>query len=247
MKIDMDEDLVDSLRRIGLNRYESKAYLALLDSSPLSASELSEKTDIPRPRTYDTLKSLEDKGVCSMQPGRPIKYKAKNVREALENLKDQKRDEHEKKIEKIDQVQEKLEEKLEEAQIEEGKDPDSYMWFLKDRGKIDSKIRSLLAKAENEVVIATDSKDATEHLSRHGEHLEKAKDRGVDVKVITDDSNEVEKQAKFAEIQEKNHKNRFMSIDDHSILFLTPGEKEEVGAWVKSPFLTQGLKHSVLE
>ncbi len=98
-------------------------------------------------------------------------------------------------------------------------------------------------------MLATDSEDALEHLEEYEKELQGARDRGADIKIITDNANSLERAMEFAEIQEKEHKHRFMAVDDHSILFLTPKEEKdtEVGAWVKSPFFTQGLKHKLDE
>lgn len=247
MKLDMDSDLINSLQRIGLNKYESKAYLALVTSGSLTASELSNKTDIPRPRTYDILNKLDDKGMASIQPGRPAKYDSHPVEEALENLKKTKKQEHREELEKIEEVKREFKEKAGDVDTGKNKKPEDFMWFLRDKNKIHSKIQSLLKKAEREITIATDSEDAKEHLETHGELLQEAIERGVDVKLVTDRARDLEKTLESAEVIENNHNHRFMTIDDHSILFLNPrGEGEEVGAWVKSPFFTQGLKSKLV-
>ncbi len=243
MKLDMDSDLINSLQKIGLNKYESKAYLALATSGPLTASELSEKTDIPRPRTYDILNKLDDKGMASIQPGRPAKYNSHPVEESLDNLKKTKKEEHRKELEEIEEVKEEFQRKAGEVDTGEKTDPEDFMWFLRDKNKIHSKIQSLVKNAEREITIATDTEDANKHIDTHGELLQEAMERGVDVKLVTGKSKDLDRSLDSAEVIESDHDHRFMTIDDHSILFLNPSEEsEEVGAWVKSPFFTQGLK-----
>jgi len=250
MEIDMNHDLVEELQRIGLNEYESKAFAALLNEDPLTAGQISKKADIPRPRAYDILESLEKKGLCSIQPGRPTKYKSKSLKEAINNLKTKKEKQYRKEIKKIEGVKQKLENKIQKKEkTKEKEDPHDFLWYLGDKDKVNSKVKELLKDSEKEVVLVTDSEDALEHLEEYEKELQEAKDRGASIKIITDNANRLERAMEFAEIQEKEHKHRFMAVDDHSILFLTPKEEKdvEVGAWVKSPFFTQGLKHKLDE
>ncbi len=246
MTIEMDKELIHELQRIGLNRYESKAYLALLNSGPLTASELSEKTDIPRPRTYDILKNLEEKGMSATQPGRPAKHSSHPINEALTNLKKMKKQEHKEELSAIDKVKEKLQNKVNDLQTEEKDQAEDFMWFLKDKDKIHSKIKSLLQNAQEQVVIATDSEEAREHLEKYESELREARKKGANVKILTDEAKNLENFKNIAEVEEKDHGHRFMTIDNDSVLFLTPkNEENEVGAWVKSPFLTQSLNKKI--
>ncbi|MFW5902459.1 MAG: TrmB family transcriptional regulator [archaeon] len=248
----MDKDMISELQKIGLNEYESKAFIALLNEDTLTAGKISKKADIPRPRTYDVLESLEDKGMCSIQPGRPTKYKANPLEEAVGNLKERKKKEHAEELEKIDKVKNKIQKELKKSRKTRKKsneNPHDFLWFLKNKEKLSSKIKKLIQGAKEEIVLATDSEDALEHIKEYGKEFQEAKNRGTNIRVITDDTDEIERAIEFAEVQKENHKHRFMTIDDHSILFLTPkkDKDKEVGAWVKSPFFTKGLKHKFKE
>ena len=53
------EKVIAILRKLGLNRYESKAYLALASSGVSTAGKLAEKSGIPRAKIYEVLRSLE--------------------------------------------------------------------------------------------------------------------------------------------------------------------------------------------
>ena len=55
----MDE-IIERLKEIGLNEYQSKVYVALLKKYPATGYEISKLANIPQSRTYDTLKSLEN-------------------------------------------------------------------------------------------------------------------------------------------------------------------------------------------
>ena len=69
--------------RFDLNDYEIEAYLAVLDGGRLSASEIADRTDIPQPRVYDTVRSLADQGLLELQESRPIQALAIDPEEAF--------------------------------------------------------------------------------------------------------------------------------------------------------------------
>jgi HTH-type transcriptional regulator, sugar sensing transcriptional regulator len=68
-------NLEEILEKIGLSRRESLIYLHLLKSGPLSPTHIADKTGIKRPNVYDSLKSLETKGL--------IHYQLKNKRRLI--------------------------------------------------------------------------------------------------------------------------------------------------------------------
>ena len=54
------EELLEHLKEIGFNSYESKVYLALLQYGKSTGYEVSKNSGVPQARAYDTLKFLED-------------------------------------------------------------------------------------------------------------------------------------------------------------------------------------------
>ena len=59
---------------MGLNLYESRAYLALLNGKQLSAKQIGRTAMIPASRTYDVLESLATKGFALGTPSSPKLY-----------------------------------------------------------------------------------------------------------------------------------------------------------------------------
>ena len=82
-----DDDLRGALERVGetfdFGEYEIEAYLAVLEHGRLSASEIADRTDIPQPRVYDTVRSLADHGFVELQESRPMKVLAIEPEEAF--------------------------------------------------------------------------------------------------------------------------------------------------------------------
>jgi len=69
----MDE-IIEKLKELGLNEYQSKVYTALLKKFPATGYEISKIANIPQSRTYDTLKSLESLHIVVPSGTKPITY-----------------------------------------------------------------------------------------------------------------------------------------------------------------------------
>ncbi|MFB6140570.1 MAG: HTH-type sugar sensing transcriptional regulator TrmB [Halosimplex sp.] len=84
------DDLLDSLERVSerfnFGEYEAKAYLTILEHGQVTASEISDYTDIPQPRVYDTVRSLSGIGLVELQESRPMKVLALDPEEAFDDL-----------------------------------------------------------------------------------------------------------------------------------------------------------------
>ncbi|ELZ34818.1 transcriptional regulator [Halogeometricum pallidum JCM 14848] len=73
--------------RFNLGEYEIEAYLAVLEHGELTASEIADRTDIPQPRVYDTVRSLSDRGLVELRESRPMKIVAVDPDDAFANVK----------------------------------------------------------------------------------------------------------------------------------------------------------------
>ncbi len=69
----MDE-IIAHLKELGLNTYESKVYLSLLTNHPATGYEVSKDSGVPQARAYDTLKTLENRGIVISTAGKPVTY-----------------------------------------------------------------------------------------------------------------------------------------------------------------------------
>ena len=86
----MPDDLRATLDYVGdrfnLGEYEIDAYLAVLEHGELTASDIADRTDIPQPRVYDTVRSLSDRGLVELRESRPMKIVAVDPTEAFGEL-----------------------------------------------------------------------------------------------------------------------------------------------------------------
>ena len=86
----MVDDLRTTMERVGdrfnLGEYEIEAYLAVLEHGQLTASEIADRTDIPQPRVYDTVRSLSDRGLVELRESRPMKIVAVDPEDAFGSI-----------------------------------------------------------------------------------------------------------------------------------------------------------------
>jgi sugar-specific transcriptional regulator TrmB len=222
----VNKETLALLRRLGLNQYESKTYLALVSSNALTATELSEIAQIPRPRVYDVLAKLEKKGFIITKPGRPSKYVGVPPAAALESLKQEKSDSHAKEIEELDKLQQKLVSVINSDELEIGGGEDVLV--ISDRKNIYSTLATLIESAKKHVVLASHPDGLARKREQYGSLLHKAKKRGVDVVI-------------------REAPRRVAIIDDNVFLFLSDpkdGRNDKV-AWLKSDYVAGHLKGSL--
>lgn len=82
----MDKILIE-IQKIGFSQYESKAYIALLQHSPVTGYELSKRSGVPRSMIYEVINKLIDRGAVYTIPSDPLKYSPVPAREFLKRVR----------------------------------------------------------------------------------------------------------------------------------------------------------------
>lgn len=70
----ISENTRETLREMGLNAYETDAYIALLEGGQMTAMEISREASVPYSKIYEVLNSLKEKGWIKSSETRPTKY-----------------------------------------------------------------------------------------------------------------------------------------------------------------------------
>ncbi|MFW5938493.1 MAG: TrmB family transcriptional regulator [Halanaeroarchaeum sp.] len=78
--------LVGLTETLDLTEYEIEAYVAVLEYGDLTATQIAERTTVPQPRVYDTVRALHDLGLVDMQESRPMRVLAIDPQEAFEGI-----------------------------------------------------------------------------------------------------------------------------------------------------------------
>ena len=89
------ETFVSQLGELGLSPNESRVYLALVRAPMTTASQLAEIAEVPRPKIYAALSSLEVRGLCVALSGTVARFRPIDPGSALTALVDQRDHERE--------------------------------------------------------------------------------------------------------------------------------------------------------
>src|SRR5690625_946590 len=83
----MTDRAATELVQLGLTRYEAKAYLALIGRDHGTPAEIARIGQIPRPRAYDVLASLAERGfVVPVSDARGVRYRANAPDQVFDSL-----------------------------------------------------------------------------------------------------------------------------------------------------------------
>ncbi len=250
------EEFLSRLRKIfDLNLYEVKVWTALLSRGTSTAGELSSISDVPRSRTYDILESLEKKGFIVMKLGKPIKFVALKPEEVIERVKKNLVVEAKNKSNRLEKL--KGDEVLGELNtlftdgIKYVEHAD-LSGALKGRQNIYNHLDMLVREAQSTITLVTTSEGLSRKLEVLLPSLEKAKKRGVTVRVaapIDADNAQVAKDfSSVAEVRSVDGlKGRFMIVDSEQIMFMLLDDEQvhptyDLGVWINTPFFAQALE-----
>jgi len=250
------EEFLSRLRKIfDLNLYEVKVWTALLSRGVSTAGELSNISDVPRSRTYDILETLEKKGFIVMKLGKPIKFVALKPEEVIERVKKnlvKTAEEKSKRLEKL-----KGEEILGElsdlfTQGVKFVEPADLSGSVKGRQNVYNHLDMMIRDAEKTITIVT----TTPGLNRKLEHLmpslEKAKKRGVKIRIATQIDETNKQVAKdLSAVAEIRHmpkmRGRFVIVDSNQLLFMVLDDEDvhpnyDVAIWLSTDFLANAME-----
>ena len=250
------DEFLSRLRKIfDLNLYEVKVWTALLSRGTSTAGELSNISDVPRSRTYDILESLEKKGFIVMKLGKPIKFVALKPEEVVERVK--------KNLIKYAQERTKRLESLKEDEVLEELnglftkgikfvEPSELSGSLKGRQNLYNHLDMIIRDAEKTVTMVTTSEGLNRKLEALMPVLEKAKKRGIRVRIaapINNNNIKVAKELKkVAEVKNMEKlKARFVIIDSNQIMFMLLDDEKfhpnyDIGIWINTEFFALALE-----
>jgi HTH-type transcriptional regulator, sugar sensing transcriptional regulator len=149
----VDEQPPSSLVDLGLTRYEASAYVALTRRGRATGAEVARLAGVPRQRIYDVLDGLVGRGLASVEPGRPARYRAVSPEEAVATLLA----EHRASLERLERDAAQTVALLTPA-FREGRDendPLDYIEVLREPGAIANRFGELEAAAEREILVFT--------------------------------------------------------------------------------------------
>jgi Sugar-specific transcriptional regulator TrmB len=150
-----EEQLVQYLAEFGFSRNEARMYLAALGRGPLRVAELAELADVNRPKAYDALRQLVDKGLlepdgAGPEQGQVARFRAVDPMLVVQRLR------HQSALEQADRVHDTallvadLFARYYEAP--QGEDPFEYVELIRNSDAAWARRDAITAGAEKEVV-----------------------------------------------------------------------------------------------
>lgn len=164
----MADELRDTLESVGerfdLGEYEISAYLAVLEHGELTASRIADRTDVPQPRVYDTVRSLSDRGLVELRESRPMTVVAVDPEDAFGD---------------VQTSVAALVDELEARYTAPARDTETVA-LVKSRSTIRRYLAEVIDSAEFELLLSL----TPDLLDRFRDDLEAAVDSGVSVELL---------------------------------------------------------------
>jgi len=213
-----------ALKDFGLTEYEVKAYVALVESGPIPASQLSTKAAIPYSKIYEILGNLERKGWVEIEQGRPSKYFPKPPSTALESSRV--RTENTLKSSQIDALSE-LQPLYERKGVQERPD----IWIVRGQDNILDRIKETLGRTRRELLVAMPIVPESV-ISITAPLLSLMTSRGIKVSIMVPeltDKDAIRKLKGLAEVRVREQMFGGGMISDSNEIILLLGEEPEKG------------------
>ncbi len=180
------DDSAERLAEFGLTQYEAKVYLATLKSGPSSASQISKLAGIRREEVYRTLPKLEESGLVERVLGRPVRFQAIPLRDAISLLLKRKEEETLTELQELVGKKNELISDIEsEVTVAEKEDEDQLLLIPK-KESVALRIESLMESAQNNVDIIDSPQNVARLLLDFERVIKDALDRNVSFRILTE-------------------------------------------------------------
>ena len=174
----MNKELLDRLKIFGLSDYEARTFLAINSIEEGTASQVAKVSGIPRASVYDTLRSLENRGVVLVEKGKPFRYRAVPTTAALDNLKTYRQKELGSIQDKLEEAQEVIAEEISGFKVRRNIVDESY-WTIRGEEKVWDKMREVILEAKKSIIIG-----GSEDVLLFSEELNQAREREVEILAV---------------------------------------------------------------
>ena len=250
------EEFLNRLRKIfDLNLYEVRVWTALLSRGVSTAGELSNISDVPRSRTYDILETLEKKGFIVMKLGKPTKFVALKPEEVIERVKKNLITGAQEKSKRLERLKgEDILDELNNLFTNGVKfvEPSDLSGSVKGRQNVYNHLDMMIREAESTLTIVTTASGLNRKLEALMPGLEKAKKRGVKIRIATQINEENKNIAKeLSSVAEVRHmpktRARFAIVDSQQLLFMVLDDEKvhpnyDVAIWLSTDFFAAAME-----
>jgi HTH-type transcriptional regulator, sugar sensing transcriptional regulator len=164
----MKEQILETLKNLNFTEYEAKAYLSLLQESPLTGYAVAKNSGVPRSRIYEVLDSLVLRGDILVSPGNTPQYTPVPAKDLIQNRRI-----------KAEENFELAEQSL--AQFEQSANDRENIWNIRGSNEIIDKVKACIRNATKRILLEIWKEEYEEIESE----LEIAAKRGVQITIIS--------------------------------------------------------------
>jgi len=243
--------IADRLLEYGLTEPESKVYIYMAKRGPSPAGEIARALSIRRGQTYNILKALQEKGIVEAVVGRPIRFSAIPLPNAIDVLLEA----HKQRERVMEKIKPELLSIWQSALVARAEEVEEEKFqFLKGVEGIYRKAEEMIDQSDRNVIMIA-SEPALFHVDRLGvlERIGKVVRRNIEVRILAEVTPRVQQiVADMAKMNVRSFSDypspHFLIVDGDQIVFLTrPLEstdpREATAIWTNSPMLIRTMQH----
>lgn len=222
LKMLSKNEILQTLRKLGLSDYEAKTYYALISLPPSNAVEIAQQARVPPTSVYKTLESLQDKGWIEISHARPKIYRAVDP-EICEKAQ----------LEKTREVFEELKKMYKDVPSHERS---QLIFTLSGERNVLSKVGEMLDRTSSEFILM--APNAEEITLRLKDKFEAAHKRDAKIIVITHSDQRI---PEFIERKTRQPIEAIDIVTDNGESMISMPDYSICG-WVQSPQLTKHVR-----
>ncbi len=242
------DDLVKALMRFGLSEPEAKAFYHLSKSGEATATQLAQEAGLSRADVYRAADGLEARGLIERTVDRPQKFLPRPIEDAVAALLDSRRAD----LRDLESGQETL---VRFWPKDTGREEAAAQRFKVQTGRaqIEGMLHRMIERAEREIALAAPHRTVHRLLGWGvGAALEKAAEKGAQVRIITQITDELlgpDRLPKGAEVRHSELPTyaQFLIVDQKEIATYATVDpvvgstgRPETVLWMNSPDFTMG-------
>ena len=165
--------IVEQLMKLGLTQYEAQVFITMVTQKAGTAAQISQVSRVPRPKVYETLNSLAEKGLITVIEGTPTAYVAVNLDIALKIL--------EKKY--IDAL-ENFKKMISTVTLSQSHEMQQGVYFVKNADTLMQLLIDAMYKAQRSIIIL-DSIAQLLYNKKFQEAIQSINQRGIIMRVLS--------------------------------------------------------------
>lgn len=245
---EIKKNIIEEISRFGITPDESKIYLFLSKSDPKTANEVSKLLKLPRTKTYNLLATLQNKGIVNTIFGKPNKFEAMPLENAIQFLLDSERN----RIYELASTSKELLlswNKLPSSNTKEEMLSGNRLQILQGKNSILEKIKQLIQTTKREILVLGSQNDYLRFY--HTDFFKIIRNTKANLKILTSFSEKTKyifdplPSKKIKKFNENLEDLFFIIKDDHEIIFfitLNQDNDNIIALWSDSKTLINSLK-----